>query len=962
MSTTPAAPHPHATPPAHPSDAPPAHLSDSDAPPARPDHASPEALPRVRRRDGRVVPFDGERIRGAIEKAYRAERAIPATDAFPVAGAATLTALTAAVVAWCRGRETVTVEQIQDEVERALMRVGDHAVARRYILYREDHARQRQARVLHYRRADGTTIVLDLAALQRTIAAACHGLDADADAVVAATLTSLYDGMPEREVQRAAILAARMRVEGDPAYTYVAARLLLGTLYQEALGRPIGLAEADAAYRRYVPTYIQEGIAAGLLDPALGSFDLERLAAALHPERDLLFTHMGLQTLYDRYLLHQDGRRCELPQLFWLRVAMGLALREDDREARAVEFYDLISRFLFTPATPTLFNAGTRHAQLASCFLTTIPDDLGDIYKGLRDNALLSKWSGGLGNDWATIRALGAPIRGTNGTSQGVIPFLKVASDSAVAVNQGGKRQGAVCAYLEPWHLDVEEFLDLRRNTGDERRRTPDLHTALWIPDLFMQRIAADAPWTLFSPDEVPDLHDLYGRAFAERYAHYEAAAAAGRLRLHKTLPAVALWRRILTALYETGHPWLTWKDPANVRSPQDHVGVVHSSNLCTEILLNTSRDETAVCNLGSLHLAAHLTPRGELDLPRLEATVRTAVRLLDNVIDLTYYPTPEARAANARHRPIGLGLMGFQDALYARGLSYASPEAVDFADRSMEAIAYYALLASAELARERGRYPSFEGSKWDRGLLPLDTLDLLERERGVPVEVDRSTTMPWERVRAAIQRSGMRHSNVLAIAPTATISTIVGAAPSIEPTYTNLYVKSNLSGEFTQVNAALVRDLKARGLWDAEMRDALKYYDGSLQEIERVPADLKERYRTAFEIAPTWLIVGAARRQKWIDQGQSLNLYLAGPTGKTLQETYMRAWAVGLKTTYYLRTRAATQVEKSTLDINRWGLQPRWMTSQSASAAVQIERARASRTNEAAPTCPADGDCEACQ
>jgi len=933
----------------------------SAAPPAQQAGASPPPLPSVRTRGGRVVPFERARIHAAIEKAYRAELGIPTTTSPAPPIDTRIALLTDEVVLWCHGRVIVEVEQIQDEVERALMRVGEHAVARRYILYREEHARRRAARVLHYRRSDGVMVVFDPETLCRTVAAACTGLGADEGAVVDAAIAGLYDGISEREVTRATILAARAQVEVEPSYSYVAARLLLGDLYQEALGTPTPLDEADAAYRRYLPAYIETGMASGLLDPECAAFDSARLAAALHPERDLLFAYMGLQTLYDRYLLQWEGRRFELPQLLWLRVAMGLALHEEDREARAIEFYDLISRFLFTPATPTLFNAGTRHAQLSSCFLTTIPDDLGDIYKCLRDNALLSKWSGGLGNDWTNIRALGARIRGTNGTSQGVVPFLKVASDSAVAVNQGGKRQGAVCAYLEPWHLDIEEFLDLRRTTGDDRRRTHDLHTALWIPDLFMQRVAEGGTWTLLSPDDVPDLHDLYGRAFAERYTHYEAEAAAGRLHLHKTLAASDLWRRMLTALYETGHPWLTWKDPANVRSPQDHAGVVHCSNLCTEILLNTSREETAVCNLGSVNLAAHLTLDGTLDLVQLEATVRTAVRMLDNVIDINYYPTPETRAANQRHRPVGLGVMGFQDALYLQGLSYASQEAISLADRSMEAISYYALLASADLARERGCYPSYVGSKWARGLLPLDTIALLDQERGTTVEMDRTATLPWEHVRAAIRTHGLRNSNVLAIAPTATISTIVGVSQSIEPTYTNLYAKSNLSGEFTQVNDALVRDLKAQGLWDAEMRDALKYYDGSLQEIERIPDDLKERYRTAFEIAPAWLIACASRRQKWIDMGQSLNLYLASPTGKILHETYLHAWRSGLKTTYYLRARAATQVEKSTLDINRWGIQPRWMKSQSASATVQVQHATASDAAMAL-ACAIDGPCEACQ
>ncbi len=825
------------------------------------------------------------------------------------------------------------------------------------------HVVTRRARAFTRTNGMGETIALDVAALRQTIKEACDGLNADPSMLLEATLGTLYPGIPEDEILRAANLAARAQVEIEPDYAVAAARLLLVALYREALGRPVSLSNAGAAYRAYLPIYLETGIAAGLLDPALATFDLTKMAAAPRPERDLRFAIMALQTLYDRYLLQDQGRRFELPQLFWLRVAMGLSLGERDREAHAIAFYDLISQFLFTPATPTLFNAGTRHPQLSSCFLTTVPDDLGDIYKCLRDNALLSKWSGGLGNDWTTIRALGAPIRGTNGASQGVIPFLKVASDSAVAVNQGGKRKGAVCAYLEPWHLDVEEFLDLRKTTGDDRRRTHDLHTALWMPDLFMRRVLAAGEWTLFSPDDVPDLHDLHGSAFDRRYAHYETEAAAGRLPHHKRMPAVDLWRRILSALFETGHPWLTWKDPANIRSPQDHAGVIHGANLCTEILLNTSRDETAVCNLGSINLAAHLIPGGEIDQPLLADTVRTAVRMLDNVIDLNFYPTPEAETANQRHRPIGLGVMGFQDALYALGYSYAGDQAVVFSDRSMEAIAFHALQASADLARERGRYPSYAGSKWERGLLPLDTIALLETERGMAVNMDRGSTLPWDEVRQAIAAHGLRNSQVLAIAPTATISTIVGVSPSIEPAYTNLYVKSNLSGEFTQVNVALVRDLKAEGLWDAEMREALKYYDGSVRDIDRVPNHLKDRYCTAFEIAPSWLIACASRRQKWIDMGQSLNLYLDCPTGRDLHETYLRAWESGLKTTYYLRTRAATQVEKSTLDINRWGIQPRWMRSASPSSSVEVERTPNPDSEEtAAATCSLEEDCEACQ
>ncbi|MBX6772700.1 MAG: ribonucleoside-diphosphate reductase subunit alpha [Chloroflexi bacterium] len=793
------------------------------------------------------------------------------------------------------------------------------------------------------------------------VASACDefGPRVSASELLAEVQAQAVDGSTRDELAELAILTARAHIEEEPSYTYVAARLLLHRLYDAVLGYTGPLAGTAAAYRAAVIPYIHQGITAGLLDPALAGFDLDRLASALEPGRDRLFAYPGLQTLVDRYLLRLDDRIIELPQLLWLRVAMGLALREPHPTERAIEFYEVMSTFRFTPATPTLFHAGTPHPQLSSCYLTTIADDLGQIFKCLRDNALLSKWAGGLGNDWTRIRARGALIHGTQGRSQGVIPFLKIANDVAVAVNQGGKRQGAVCAYLENWHLDVEEFLDLRRTTGDERRRTHDLHTALWVPDLFMQRVRADGPWTLFSPDEVPDLHELYGRAFVERYTTYERLADAGEIRQFKRLPARELWRKMLTRLFETGHPWLCWKDPANIRSPQDHAGVIHSSNLCTEILLPTSDEETAVCTLGSLNLPAHLSA-GQIDRERLAATVRTAVRMLDNVIDINYYPTPEARTANLRHRPIGLGLMGFQDALYLLGLSYASPAAVEFADRTMEAIAYYAIRASTELANERGPYPSYPGSKWARGLLPLDTLALLEAERGEPLGVDRSSTLDWEEIRTRIRAHGMRNSNVLAIAPTATISTIVGVSPSIEPTYTNLYVRSSLSGEFTVVNPFLVEELRQRGLWDAEMREALKYYDGSVQPISRVPADLKERFRTAFEIDPAWLIEAASRRQKWIDMGQSLTLYLAEPSGRRLEEIYTLAWTRGLKTTYYLRTLAATQVEKSTLDLNRWGIQPRWMKSASPSSMIAIPRSPTDTSTGA--VCPPEPDCEACQ
>ncbi|MEX2356857.1 MAG: ribonucleoside-diphosphate reductase subunit alpha, partial [Pirellulaceae bacterium] len=738
----------------------------------------------------------------------------------------------------------------------------------------------------------------------------------------------------------------------------VAARLMLMVIYNESLGHIHPQDDLNQVTAARFGEYLESGIEADRLSPKLREYDIPRIAAALRPERDAAFPYLGLQTIYDRYLLHIDGRRIETPQYFWMRVAMGLAWNEEDKEARAIEFYNILSNFRFTSATPTLFNSGTLHPQLSSCYLSTVSDDLEHIFKVISDNAMLSKWAGGLGNDWTNIRATNSHIKGTNGQSQGVIPFLKVVNDTAIAVNQGGKRKGAVCSYLETWHLDVEEFLDLRKNTGDDRRRTHDMHTANWIPDLFMRRVQEQAQWTLFSPDETPDLHDLYGKAFEERYTQYEQMADEGKIRLFRRVSAVELWRKMLTRIFETGHPWITWKDPSNLRSPQDHVGVVHSSNLCTEILLNTSKNETAVCNLGSINLVAHIKD-GELDLEKLRETVTTAMRMLDNVIDINYYPTAEAKNSNQRHRPVGMGIMGFQDALNAIGVGFASEEAVTFADQSMEAISYFALLASSDLAAERGTYETYAGSKWDRGILPIDSIDILEQERGVKVEMNRDTTLDWQVVRDAIATHGMRNSNIMAIAPTATISTIVGVAQSIEPAYKNLFVKSNLSGEFPQINRRLVDDLKELGLWDSDMVESLKYYDGGVLEIDRIPDEIKKKYLTAFEVAPEWLIECASRRQKWIDMGQSLNLYMAEPSGRRLHDMYFFAWERGLKTTYYLRTLSATQVEKSTIDVNRFGIQPRWMKNASASADIRLDRGT---TAPASETCNLDGDCEACQ
>ena len=859
------------------------------------------------------------------------------------------------------------------------MRRGHYRVARSYIVYRSEHAKVRALRApeseveaeesvrLQITLEDGSRIPFDENRVRRRLVMACQGLEeiCNADDLLEEVMRQVFDGISSTEIYRSMILASRSRIERDPAFDTVSSRLMLMVIYNDALGSAPEFDKVEGTYRDQFEHYIIDGINASRLDPVLREYDLSVIAAALKPERDHKFKYLGLQAIFDRYLLHIEGRRIETPQYFWMRVAMGLAIREgEQKEERAIQFYNILSEFRFTSATPTLFNSATNHPQLSSCYLSTVSDDLSHIFKCVSDNAMLSKWAGGLGNDWTNVRATNSYIKGTNGQSQGVIPFLKVVNDTAVAVNQGGKRKGAVCSYLETWHLDVEEFLDLRRNTGDERRRTHDMHTANWIPDLFMKRVRDKAEWTLFSPDEVPDLHDLYGKEFEERYEEYERKAEAGELRMARKVDSVELWRKMLTRLFETGHPWITWKDPSNIRSPQDHSGVVHSSNLCTEILLNTSPEETAVCNLGSVNLANH-TKDGKLDIEKLGETVTVAMRMLDNVIDINYYPTAEAESSNRRHRPVGLGVMGFQDALFKLGIGYASDAAVEFADRSMEAISYYAIQASSDLAGERGTYSSYVGSKWDRGILPIDSLELLEEQRGIHIDVDRSVTLDWDSLRKKLTENGMRNSNVMAIAPTATISTIVGVCQSIEPVYKHLYVKSNLSGEFTQVTTDLVEELKGRGLWDSDMVEALKYYDGSVQEIERVPADLKARYHTSFEVDPEWIIKCAARRQKWIDMGQSLNLYLAEPSGKKLQNMYMSAWEKGLKTTYYLRTLAATQVEKSTVDINKFGVQPRWMKSQSASADIELNRESAVTEMPATAVtsaCSLDDDCEACQ
>jgi ribonucleoside-diphosphate reductase alpha chain len=909
-----------------------AAYSDSAAlPTAAPDTQANQQLDqyKVIRRNGSVVAFEPAKISIAMTKAFLAVNGGQGATSARVREI--VEQLTRGVVNAVMRRQphggTLHIEDIQDQVELGLMRSGEHDVARSYVLYREEHARSRAqtksadpVHVINVTGLDGTVQPLDLDRITALVQSACTGLGdvVNAELVIRSALKDMYDGVPMHEVHKCLILSARAMIEKEPAYNFVTARLLLNNICSEVLGEDVAPADMATRYAEYFPKYIKRGIAADLLDERLASFDLPRLARELDASRDLQFGYLGLQTLYDRYFLHIGGTRIEAPQTFFMRVAMGLALNEIDRETRAIEFYRLLSGFDFMCSTPTLFNAGTRRPQLSSCYLTTVEDDLEGIYDAIKENALLAKFAGGLGNDWTPVRALGAHIKGTNGESQGVVPFLKVVNDTAVAVNQGGKRKGAVCAYLETWHLDIEEFLDLRKNTGDDRRRTHDMNTSNWIPDLFMKRVMEGGSWTLFSPSDVKDLHDLFGTEFEAAYSDYEARAERGEIKLYKTIPAAGLWRKMLTMLFETGHPWITFKDPCNIRSPQQHVGVVHSSNLCTEITLNTNEDEIAVCNLGSVNLPAHLYPQGhvlagQLDHGKLRRTINTAMRMLDNVIDINYYAVAKARNSNLKHRPVGMGIMGFQDCLHQLRLPYSSDEAVEFADRSMEAACYYAYWASTELSEERGRYASYKGSLWDCGILPQDTLDLLREERGGYVEVDMSVSMDWDALRARIAQYGMRNSNCVAIAPTATISNIIGVSACIEPTYQNIFVKSNLSGEFTVINDHLVSDLKELGLWDEVMISDLKYFDGSLAKIDRIPAELRSLYATAFEVEPLWLIEAASRRQKWIDQAQSLNIYMSGVSGRKLDDTYKLAWLRGLKTTYYLRTLGATSAEKST-------------------------------------------------
>ena len=933
---------------------------------------------QVIKRTGEIASFNAEKISVAIGKAFLAVEGQQGADSSRIHDR--ITQLTEMVLNTFNRRlpsgGTIHIEEIQDQVELALMRTGEQKVARAYVIYRDQRATAREQSganhhpTLQITNAKGQLQPLDLSALTSSIETASAGLEGiDVQAIVDETVKNLYNGVKESDIATTMMMATRTRIEQEPNYTYVTARLLCNELVGtglEFLGLATDTSEGDA-----LETFLKKGIELELLSAELLNFDLAKLAAAIRPERSNQFTYLGLQTLFDRYFIHSNGVRFELPQLFFMRVAMGLAVQEQNKEARAIEFYNLLSSFDYMASTPTLFNSGTLRPQLSSCYLTTISDDLFNIYGAMRDNAMLSKWAGGLGNDWTPVRALNSYIKGTNGKSQGVVPFLKVANDTAVAVNQGGKRKGAVCAYLETWHLDIEEFLELRKNTGDDRRRTHDMNTANWVPDLFMQRVFEDGEWTLFTPSEVPDLHDLTGAEFAERYAHYEAIAKSDNL-LHKKIRAKDLWRKMLSMLFETGHPWITFKDVCNLRSPQQHVGVVHSSNLCTEITLNTNADEIAVCNLGSINLVEHVKG-GVLDREKLARTIKTAVRMLDNVVDINYYAVPQAKNSNLKHRPVGMGIMGFQDALYEMGLAYGSDAAVDFADESMEVISYYAIQTSSDLAIERGAYETFKGSLWDQGILPIDSLDLVAKTRPERMfEVDRTQRLDWDNLRAKVQKDGMRNSNVMAIAPTATISNICGVSQSIEPTFQNLYVKSNLSGEFTVINPYLVRALKQRGLWDTVMVNDLKHFEGSVQKIARIPDELKAIFATAFEVDTRWIVDAASRRQKWIDQAQSLNLYIAGANGKKLDITYKMAWLRGLKTTYYLRALGATSAEKSTINtgalnaVKATAVEAPIVVAQAVeelSTAVSVEEDDFGTAAPVPMACSIDNpDCEACQ
>ncbi len=883
----------------------------------------------IKKRNGQIVQFDRDHIESAMQKAFASVGAKLDDTAFRELSDGVLSSLEERFTDRVPG-----VEDVQNVVEMAIADRGFFDVARSYIIYRYEHQKEREKKQrdlleklenneLLVIKRNGARERFSLEKLKKCVGYFTQSIEegTDVQTLVVQCRSELYEGITTKDIYHALIMTVRSFIEQDPAYSKLAARLLNHQVLQEIVGEDFDVTRMEQQYRESFVKNIKKGVELQRLDPRLLYFDLEGLSQRLVLERDDLLLYLGAQTLADRYFLQDPYQKkiLETPQAFWMRVAMGMSLHEDNKNDRAKQFYDIISTLRFVPTTPTLFHAGTIHPQMSACYLNTVTDSLDHIFKVIGDNAQLSKWSGGIGTDWTNLRGTGALIKGTGVESQGVIPFLKVANDTTHAINRSGRRRGAACVYLETWHIDIEDFLELKKNTGDERRRTHDMDTANWIPDLFMKRVRDDAEWTLFSPDEVGDLHHTYGRRFEERYVYYEQLACEGKMRLTKTMKARDLWKKMLAMLFETGHPWMTFKDAANVRSPQDHVGVIHNSNLCTEITLNTSADETAVCNLGSVNLAKHIKDR-RLDVELLRDTVTIAMRMLDNVIDINFYPTKEAQFSNLKHRPVGLGLMGFQDALYMLDIKFDSEECVEFADQSMEVISYYAILGSVNLAKERGSYQSFRGSKWDRGLLPLDTIDLLEKERGESVPTSRVSRLDWEYVRGMIRIHGMRNSNCMAIAPTATISNIAGSVPSIEPIYKNLYVKSNQSGDFIVINPYLVEDLKKFKLWDCEMLGKIKYYDGGIGEIHEIPESIRAKYKEVFDIEPKWLIKAATARGKWIDQSQSLNIFFTGSSGKVLNEIYLYAWMMGLKTTYYLRTLAASQVEKSTVNTTEYG------------------------------------------
>lgn len=888
----------------------------------------------IKKRNGNLVEFDKTRIENAIKKASKEE--IPNFDEL------------IQDILKDIDKDIPTVEEIQDIVEKNLIKHNLYETSKSYILYRAKRTEIRLEKQkewfekathgeLNIKKRDNTLTKFNPEKISKTVERASKGLNVSQTSILKEFMKNIYDGISTKEIYQALILTTTSFMERDPDYDKVSSNIFLEKMYKEVL-------END--YKTTFINNIKKGVEKEIYSKELLTFDLEKLANNIDPNKDQLLKYLGLQTLYERYLVKSDNKHLEVPQTFWMRVAMGLSLNEEDKTKKAIEFYEVLSTLRFVASTPTLFHSGLTRPQLSSCYLSKVDDDLNHIFKCIGDNAQMSKWSGGIGNDWTAVRATGATIKSTRVESQGIIPFLKIANDTTLAINRSGKRRGATCAYLETWHLDIEDFLDLRKNTGDDRRRTHDMNTANWIPDLFMKRVINDENWTLFSPEEVPDLHEIYGKEFEKQYINYEKLANEGKIKKFKIIEAKKLWRKMLTQLFETGHPWLTFKDPCNIRSPQDHVGVIHNSNLCTEITLNNSADETAVCNLGSINLEKHIENKS-LNKELLEKTINTAIRMLDNVIDINFYPTIEGETSNLKHRPIGLGLMGFQDALFMLNIGFESQEAINFTDEMMETISYYAINASSDLAKEKGAYETFKGSKWDRGIFPFDTLELLEKEREIKIPIPKTKKLDWDKLKQKVKENKLRNSNLMAIAPTATIANISGVYPCIEPIYKNIYVKANMSGEFTIINNYLVDDLKKLNLWNQDMLEQIKYYDGNLDNISQIPQELKDKYKEAFSIDPRALINLTAIRQKWIDQSQSHNVFMQGVSGKKLDETYRYAWQMGLKTTYYLRSLAASQIEKSTLDAKKYG----------------FTQKRTTPASEIKSVCSImDPDCESCQ